>query len=71
MKITAEEARHAGEISRCFAWTDTELALVVSVTELTVSFLEGKGERWSLAIVPLREELEQLKDIVRARKLGR
>lgn len=71
MRITLDEAKRAGEISRSFEWTDKELALVVSVTELTVSFLEGKGERWSLAIVPLREELEQLKDIVRTRKLGR
>lgn len=68
MKITAEEARHAGEISRCFAWTDTELALVMSATELTVAFLEGKGQKWYLAFVSLRGELEQLKSVVETRK---
>lgn len=68
MSAIVEEARFAGEMSRNFSWTDTELALVVSITEITVAFLEGKGQKWSLALIPLRQELEQLKGFVRARK---
>lgn len=68
MKVILEEAEFAGKISRSFSWTDTELALVVSITEITVAFLEGKGQEWSLALIPLRQELVQLKGFVRARK---
>lgn len=71
MQITIEKAKHAGEISRKFAWTDEELAMVISATELTVAFLEGKGKEWSLAIIPLERELESLRGFVRSRKRNR
>lgn len=68
MQITTEEARRAGVISRQFAWTDEELALVISTTELTVAFLEGRGSEWHLALSPLRQELSQLKSFAAARQ---
>lgn len=68
MKITPEEARRAGGLSSNVQFTDAELALVVSVEELVVAFLEGKGLKWYLAITPLRQELEQLEHFVTIRR---
>jgi len=68
MSILVEEARLAGEKSVQLSCTDIELLLVISITEMVIAFLEGKGQRWSLAISPLREELEQLNGFVDARK---
>ncbi|MBW2561413.1 MAG: hypothetical protein JRE40_11240 [Deltaproteobacteria bacterium] len=71
MQITEAEARRAGEISQKFALSDKELALLVKSTKIVVAFLEGKGQGWSLALSPLRQELEKLEGFVRARKRDR
>lgn len=71
MEMTVENIRRAGEMSRQFAWTDSELALVISATELTVAFLEGKGSDWALALSPLRRELEQLQRYAEHRKANK
>ncbi len=71
MKITVDQARRAGEMSKQFSWTDKELATVLHATELTVAFFEGKGEDWHLVLRPLWQELSQLRGFVQARKLDR
>jgi len=68
MEMTVKNIKFAGVLSQQSAWTDNELALIISATELTVAFLEGKGPGWALALSPLRQELEQLQRFAEIRK---
>jgi len=68
MIITREEARRAGELTNQVSWTDRELKQVITFLKLGLAFLEGKGQRWHLAVSPLRTELEQFESFRRARQ---
>jgi len=72
VRITEEEARHAGELTRKIdRWTDEDLALIIKTDKLVIAYLEGKGQGWQLALSPLWKELNVFKSFVVARKRDR
>lgn len=72
MRITEEEARHAGELTQKHeGWTDKELALIIRTNKLMIAYLKGKGPEWHLALTPLFRELDTFKNFVSARKMQR
>ena len=56
---TESAMRKAGEITQQSFFTNTELDQAIDGTSLALAYLEGRGQGWSLAITPLRLELEQ------------
>lgn len=45
MNKTIEEFERAGKLSTGWSWDNDELKLIIEATELTLSFLSGKGEK--------------------------
>ena len=68
MNITTELMRRAGKITLQFSFTDEELDLAVLGTTLALEYLEGIGNKYTLAITPLRQDLETFKSFQQARK---
>jgi len=66
--MTVEQMHKGGEITQQMSFTDEELAQALKTTQLALAYLEGKGQGWSLAVVPLRHEVEQFERFVAARK---
>lgn len=80
MRITEEEFKRAGELEEGIAvgvlkekysHSNEELANIIKAKKLVLAYLEGRGARWHLAVVPLRHELYQLEGFVDARKRER
>lgn len=69
MSITEEDAKRAGKTINNISFGDDELVTLIRVTKITLTFLEGRGQRWGLATNPLRQELERLEDFATARGL--
>ena len=77
MRITEEEFKRAGELEEGiavgvlkekYAHSNEELANIIKVKKLVQAYLQGRGERWRLALTPLLHELYQLEGFVEARK---
>lgn len=68
MKIDIQEAKHAGSIFNQLSWSDKELSSLIATTEIVIGFLAARGSRWSLALSPLRQDLENLERCADARK---
>lgn len=69
--MTIEEMRRGAEITCQLDMTDEELALAIKTNALALAYIEGKGERWGLAITPLKYEKECLERYAFYRKTWR
>jgi len=68
MTITTNTMRQGGEYSNLLKFTDEELELAFHSTRFALAYLEGKGEKFFLALTHLRRELEVLAGFRRERK---
>ncbi len=69
MHITVEEFKRAGKIANQVKFTNEELQLLITVTKLSLAYLEGRKPHYELATTPLRQDLEQLIGYARCRKM--
>lgn len=58
--MTVEKMAEAGKLLGNCSWTDEELDACLKGVKLALAFLEGGGQKWHLAIAPLRHEVECL-----------
>ena len=77
MRITEAEFKRTGELEEGIAvgvlkeqqgHTNEELANIIKVKKLVMAYLQGRGERWRLALTPLCHELYALEGFVESRK---
>lgn len=79
MIISQDEFKRAGELEEGIAvgvlkqkriHDNEELANIIKVKKLVMAYLQGRGERWRLALTPLIHELYNLEGFVEARRRG-
>lgn len=67
--MTEDQMLKAGTITQQLTYSNEDLLLALKGTRLALAYLRGKGSNWGLAINPLIEEEEQLKNFARYRNL--
>jgi len=69
--VTPEQqqaVRLIGKISNGFQFPDEALETIIGYLETIVCFLEGKGDVWALAYIPLTHELRNFQRMQQERQ---
>lgn len=67
--MTEQEIKLAASIIDAPSLTDAELKSAIKATRLVIAYLSERGIDWSLAVRPLRRDLESLEGFARNRNM--